>query len=427
MSGYRFFSFCLFGLAIIFNGCSTKEPATTGIEIGNPSIAFTASFLIDYGSQPVTTPLLAKMPSANELMIIENLRLDLTSIRSYSSYYVYVTTDPLEGLLLWPYESMPTDTTMRINFGNGTQNGESIIDDAFKKIDLQDEGLLKEIGVGFEPNETKNYSIDGLLKINNEDIPFEFSLSAFASIDLRYHYQQAEIYADSLNLPVVFYVKRWIEGVDLSDAVIENGVIRFSETENKALWTSLNDRFLSSFSCLRWSWEQLDGTVISDYVQEALNLFDKPFTNWATNGDFSNGSTGWVLVRQYFGVADTAIVQEKGNHFQMKVSISNGGTKSYSIQLIHEDIPVLKDRKYKLIFTAWSDVEGPIIVRLGSYHTPYNQLGFQKTFVIGTNGGEAYEIEYNGLEDNTFARLEFNLGGAERTIWFKQIQIIRID
>ena len=360
-------------------------------------------------------------------MIIENLRLDLKSIRSYSSYYVYVTTDPLEGLLLWPYESMPTDTTMRINFGNGTQNGESIIDDAFKKIDLQDEGLLKEIGVGFEPNETKNYSIDGLLKINNEDIPFEFSLSAFASIDLRYHYQQAEIYADSLNLPVVFYVKRWIEGVDLSDAVIENGVIRFSETENKALWTSLNDRFLSSFSCLRWSWEQLDGTVISDYVQEALNLFDKPLTNWATNGDFSNGSTGWVLVRQYFGVADTAIVQEKGNQFQMKVSISNGGTKSYSIQLIHEDIPVLKDRKYKLIFTAWSDVEGPIIVRLGSYHTPYNQLGFQKTFVIGTNGGEAYEVEYSGLEDNIFARLEFNLGGAERTIWFKQIQIIRID
>lgn len=427
MSVFRFFYLCLFGLAIFLNGCSTKEPSTSGIEIGNPSIAFTASFIIDYGTQPVIAPLLPKMPSADELMIIESLRLELTHIRSYSSYYVYVTTDPLEGLLLWPYETMPADTTLTINFGNEIQNGESIINDAFKKIDLQEEGLLKEIGVGFEPNETKGYSINGSLKINGEDVPFEFSLAAFVSIDLRYHYQQAEIYADSLNLPVTFYVKRWIQGIDFSNATIKDGVIRFSESENQALWTSLNERFLSSFSCLRWSWSQLDGTIVSDYVSEALTQFDKLSTNWATNGNFSEGSTGWVLVKQYSGMADTSIIQEKGNQFQMKVNITNGGSKTYSVQLIHEDIPVLKNRKYKFIFTAWSDVQGPIIARLGSYHTPYNELGFQRTFVIGTNGGKAYEVEYSGLEDNTFARLEFNLGGAERTIWFKNIQIIRID
>jgi len=429
MSVYRFFQFCLIGLAIYLIGCAEKEPSA-GIEIGNPSIAFTASFIIDYGTQSDTqqsnNTLLAKMPSDNEALIIEDFCLHLTHIRSYSSYYVYVTIDPAEGLLLWPYETMPEDTTLAVNFGNEIHAGESVIDEAFRKIDLQEEGILKEIGVGFKPNQNKPYSISGTIKIGEEYIPFEYSLSAFETIDLRYHYQQAEIYKDSLNLPVTFFVQRWINNIDFSSARITNGVIRFSETENAALWTTLNERFLSSFSCLRWSWTSKDGDTLSDYVSEALAQFDKTSTNWAVNGDFSNGSAGWILMEQYSGVADSSIIQESKNEFQMKINVTKGGSKSYSVQLIHEDIPVLQNRKYKLIFTAWSNIEGPITVRLGSYHTPYNTLGFQQKPVIGLNG-KSFEIEYLGVEDNTFARLEFNLGGTERIFWFKNIQLIRID
>lgn len=428
MSVYRFFLFCLIGLAISLSGCSEKEPSA-GIEIGNPSIAFTASFIIDYGFQSDTNAssvILAKMPGDNETMVIDKFRLDLTHVRSYSSYYVYVTIDPAEGLLLWPYETMPTDTTLSVNFGNEIQTGESVIDDAFKQIDLQEEGLLKEIGVGFKPDDEDAYSIAGSLKINGEDVPFEYSLSSFKAIDLRYHYQQAEIYLDSLNLPVTFYVQRWISEIDFTLASIENDTVRFSETENATLWNTLNERFLSSFSCLRWSWTSKDGDTISDYVSEALAQFDKTSTNWAVNGDFSNGSTGWILMEQYSGVADSSIIHESKNEYQMKINVTKGGSKSYSVQLIHEDIPVLQNRKYKLIFTAWSNIEGPITVRLGSYHTPYNTLGFQEKPIIGLNG-KSFEIEYLGSEDNTFARLEFNLGGAERIFWFKNIQLIRID
>ena len=428
MSVYRFFLFCLIGLAISLTGCSEKEPSA-GIEIGNPSIAFTASFIIDYGSQSdmsTSSAILAKMPGDNETMIIDKFRLDLTHVRSYSSYYVYVTIDPEEGLLLWPYETMLTDTTLTVNFGNEVQTGESVIDEAFKKIDLQEEGLLKEIGIGFKPDNADDYSISGMLKINGEDVPFEYSLSAFKAIDLRYHYQQAEIYNDSLNLPVTFFVQRWISEIDFTLASIENDTVRFSETENATLWNTLNERFLSSFSCLRWSWTSKDGDTISDYVSEALAQFDKASTNWAVNGDFSNGSTGWILMEQYSGVADSSIIHESKNEYQMKINVTKGGSKSYSVQLIHEDIPVLQNRKYKLIFTAWSNVEGPITVRLGSYHTPYTTLGFQEKPIIGLNG-KSYEIEYLGVEDNTFARLEFNLGGTERIFWFKNIQLIRID
>jgi len=218
MSVYRFFLFCLIGLAISLSGCSEKEPSA-GIEIGNPSIAFTASFIIDYGFQSDTNAssvILAKMPGDNETMVIDKFRLDLTHVRSYSSYYVYVTIDPAEGLLLWPYETMPTDTTLSVNFGNEIQTGESVIDDAFKQIDLQEEGLLKEIGVGFKPDDEDAYSIAGSLKINGEDVPFEYSLSAFKAIDLRYHYQQAEIYDYALNLPVTFVVQRWINEIDFT-------------------------------------------------------------------------------------------------------------------------------------------------------------------------------------------------------------------
>lgn len=425
---YRFFIFCVISLAIALIGCAEKEP-TAGIEIGNPSIAFTASFIIDYGAQSdssLSNSVLAKMPANDETLIIEKFRLDLTHVRSYSSYYVYVTIDPAEGLLLWPYENMPEDTSLAVNFGNEIQVGESVIDEAFKMIDLQEEGLLKEIGIGFKPDPEDDYSIEGTIKIDGESIPFKYSLSAFNAIDLRYHYRQAEIYADSLNLPVTFFVQRWIEGIDFSTATKDNGVILFSDTENADLWTILNDRFLSGFSCLRWSWALTDGTVRSDYVSEALAQFDKVLTNWAVNGDFSQGSSNWILMEQYSGQADTTIIQEKKDTYQMKVNVTTGGSKSYSVQLIHEDIPVLLNRKYKLIFTAWSNTEGPITVRLGSYYTPYNTLGFQEKPVIGLNG-KSFEIEYVGSEDNTFARLEFNLGGTERIFWFKDIQLIRID
>ena len=429
MSLYRFFTASFIGLSIIIMACSSKpEKPSAGIEIGNPSIAFTASFILDYGLQSnVPSKILSKAPADNEIMLIEGFRLDLKEVRSYSSYYVYVAMDPTEGLLLWPYASMPENSKLSINFGKDFKDGESFISKAFNKIDLQEEGLLKEIGLRFEPNTSSEYAIHGVLNINDQSQAFEFSLSAFKGIDLRYHHQQAELYNDSLNLPVTFHVNRWIQKVDLKAAESsEDGIIRFSETHNVDLWNSLNERFLSSFSCLRWTWERHDDTFVSDYVPEALNQFDIINKNWAENGDFSNGLAQWILVEQYSGTATTAIIKEKNNEQQLKVTVSNGSTQNYSVQLIHEDIPILENRKYKLIFTAWSNIEGPIVVRLGSYHLPYNTLGFQEKPII-TKNGKSFEIEYFGAEDNTFARLEFNLGGQERQFWFKNIQVLRVD
>ena len=149
-----------------------------------------------------------------------------------------------------------------------------------------------------------------------------------------------------------------------------------------------------------------------------------PIVGVAVKASFSNGNFAdhrdWILVQQLGGLADTSI-----SNNEMTVTVSSAGTQNYSVQLIHEDIPLLQGRRYKLIFTAIADSEAPITVRLGSYNT-YDTEAFQKQVDMDTVW-KSYEFEYTALVDDLFARLEFNLGKNLNRYQFKDVKIYRID
>lgn len=89
-------------------GCSESD-STAGIEIGNPEIAqnigLTADFSIDYSdAKPVS---LAKAAAKDEKVVIDTFQLTLTEVRSFCSFYVGVSVNQEDGLLLWPYEDDP--------------------------------------------------------------------------------------------------------------------------------------------------------------------------------------------------------------------------------------------------------------------------------------------------------------------------------
>ena len=408
-------------VALWFAGCSESD-TTAGIEIGNPEIAhnigLTADFSIDYSDAKQIS--LAKEAAANEDVVIDTFRLTLTEVRSYCSFYAGMSVDLESGLVLWPYEDNPA-AVLPISFTDG-----EFVKDAFENINLQTEGRLKEIGVSFEVNKKKGYnSIYGHIRKKDKKIPFVYELSDIQLFSLRYHYSQIDVQDSVVNLSVAFRVRRFVGGLDLTTATVgEDGIIHINKKENSDLWKSMNERFVPSFQALRYEYTNADGSSISDYVDDIWDeISAKKNKNLISNGSFKNGGEDWILHTQLNGAADTSIVQENKSSV-MKVHVTKGGEYSYSVQLLHENVPVVAGATYKFVFTIWSNVKGTITARLGTY-IRYETNGFQEHVEVKTTG-QSFEIEFSPEVTDPFARLDLNLGKSERTFWIKDVQLIRI-
>lgn len=407
-------------MALWFAGCSGSD-TTAGIEIGNPEVrtlAFAADFSIDY-SDTKSVPL-AKTASADEGVVIDTFRLMLTNVRSYCSFYAGMSVDLESGLVLWPYEDDPA-AILPISFTDG-----DVVEDAFSNINLRTEGRLKEIGVAFQVRmDKKSNAIYGRIRKDGKDVPFVYELDYVQTFELKYHYSQIDILDSLVKLSVAFRVHRFVDGLDLSKAdVSEGGVIRFSKTENVELWKSLNERFLPSFQALRFEYTDAEGLDGFGYVDDIWDgLSGKLSKNLVSNGDFKDGDKDWIFHTQLNGAAQMSIVKEEKSNL-MRVHVTKGGEYSYSVQLLHENISLVAGARYKIIFTMWSDVKGPITARLGTY-IRYETNGFQEHPVIETVG-KSFEYEFTPTMTDPFARLDLNLGKKEATFWIKDVQIIRI-
>ncbi|MBQ5464299.1 MAG: carbohydrate binding domain-containing protein [Fibrobacter sp.] len=409
-------------VALWIVGCSDSD-STAGIEIGNPEVArnigLTADFSIDYSeAKPIG---LSKNAAEDEKVVIDTFRLMLMEVRSYCSFYAGMSVDLESGLVLWPYEENPA-AVLPISFTDG-----EFVEDAFKNINLQTEGRLKEIGVAFEVGKKKGFnSIYGHIRKKDKEIPFVYELSNVQLFLLRYHYSQINVQDSVVNLSVAFRVHRFVDGLDLASAEVgEDGVIYINNTQNVELWESLNERFLPSFQALRFEYTDAMGKDYSDYVDDVWDkLSGKKNKNLVDNGNFKKGGEDWILHTQLNGAADTSVVKENGENV-MQVHVTKGGGYSYSVQLLHENISVVAGATYKFVFTIWSDVEGIITARLGGYIYNDSTNGFQEHVNVTTTG-QSYEKEFKAVRTDPFARLDLNLGKSERTIWIKDVQLIRI-
>ena len=406
-------------VAMAFVACSSDDKPVAGIEIGNPSLAFTADFSVDYSE--ISSNSLAKAAAKDEPLLLDSFALDFFEVRSYSSYYVAVDIDVAKGVQLWPGEDL-ADSSLKVSFTDADQVAEP-----FKNIQLEDKGYLKEMGVSFRPAKGMS-GIRGRLLINGNYVPVQYSLSWFKQFELRYHHTQIEKVSDSAaNLSVVFYPRYFVDGIDFSTVeVAEDGVVYLDEARNASIWAKLNQQFISSFRPLRYGFTAVDGNTSEDYVLDIWEgIIGSLSDNTITNGDFSKDFYGWIVFDQFDGKS-VASVEKEGNGEQIaKIQVTEGGMYSYSVQLIQENVALLAGKKYKCVFTIWSDVEGQITARIGAYDD-YETIGFQKHVDVGTSG-KSVEIEFVPKESTPFARFELNLGGEERTFYIKAVKIYRLQ
>ncbi|MBO4714210.1 MAG: carbohydrate binding domain-containing protein [Fibrobacter sp.] len=428
---------------LLMAGCSNTVD-TAGIEIGNPelanndtipdtmqSLAFKAGFSIDYSDlNPVeeremsallrSSPL-ARSASKNEPLIIDTLNLTLTEVRSYCSFYVGISIVQSLGLVVWPYEDAPY-VVLPVSFVD-----DELIDETFSSIDLQSEGRLKEIGVSFDINR-KNYpAVQGHVMIGDTYVPFVYEMSLFQMFSLRFHFSQIKVENRIANLSVAFYVRHFTDGVDLQSLAIDrDGVIRINSTSNVAVWEAFNERFVPSFGALRYEYLDDKGHSSSNYVDEILlDVAGDVGEDVVTDGKLDKLSTDWIFLTQFRGEADTAYVDVDDKHRAIEVDVTSAGQYSYSVQLLHENIPMLAGHKYKCSFSIKASEKGQITARIGSYLT-YETVGFEEHVSV-TTSEQKFEVEFEPEVNDPFARFEFNLGGAVRKIWIRNLKITRLD
>lgn len=420
-AGFKFGSLVAMACMVMaFVGCSNDDKSVAGIEIGNPSLAFTADFSVDYSQ--VTTNSLSKTSAAkDEPLLLDSFALDFFEVRSYSSYYVAVNIDVSKGVRLWPGEDL-ADSSLRVSFTDA-----SIVEEPFKNIDLEDKGYLKEMGVSFRPAKDMP-KVYGKLLLNGEYVPVQYSLAWLNRFELRYHYSQIEKVSDSIaNLSVAFFPRYFVDGIDFSKIEIaEDGVVYFDADHNAATWEALNHQFVSSFRPLRYGFVNDVGEISEDYVLDIWEgIIGSMSDNTIKNGDFSNDFYGWIVFDQFGGESKASVEKEGNGGHYAKVQVTQAGKYSYSVQLIQENVALLADKKYKCVFTIWSDVEGQITARIGAYDD-YVTIGFQKHVDVGTSG-KSVEIEFVPRESTPFARFELNLGSKVRTFYIKDVKIFRLQ
>ena len=411
---------CVLGMLAVV-GCSSggNSDPIAGIEIGNPALALTADFSVDYSE--IETNALKKSAAKDEPMLLDSFSMSLFEVRSYSSYYVAVSVNPTEGLPLWPEEDAP-ETSLSVSFTEG-----SSVVDPFKNINLEDEGYLKEIGVSLKP-EVANSVIRGRVMIDSEYVPFEYDLNGYQRLKLRYHFSQIERVSDSVaNLSVVFHVRYFVKNIDFSKATIDDdGVIYLNNANNATIWNALNNNFVSAFRPLRYDYVDAQGNAGEDFVKDIWDgVVGAMSDNTIENGNFSKGMDHWIFFTQLNGEATANVVEEKSGDHYLKVVVTNGGTRSYSVQLIQEDVALVAGKKYKCVFTIWSDVEGQITARIGTYDD-YETVGFMEHPIVKTTG-QSFEKEFSPSESTPFARFELNLGKMERTFYIKEVKIYRLE
>lgn len=419
-AGFKFGSLLAMACAAMaFVACS-DDKSVAGIEIGNPSLAFTADFSVDYSE--VSSNSLSKTSAAkDEPLLLDSFALDFFEVRSYSSYYAEVNIDMSKGVQLWPGEDL-ADSSLTVSFTDA-----SVVDEPFRNIRLEDKGYLKEMGVSFRPVK-KMSKVYGKLLVKGEYVPVQYSLAWLEQFELRYHYTQIEKVSDSIaNLSVAFFPRYFVDGVDFSKVnVAEDGTIYLDAKHNASIWKELNQQFISSFRPLRYRYSDNDGDVAEAYVLDIWEgIIGAMSDNTIKNGDFSNDFYSWIVFDQFGGESKASVEEESSGEHYAKVQVTQGGRYSYSVQLIQENVALFAGKKYKCVFTIWSDVDGQITARIGAYDD-YETIGFQKHVFVGTSG-KAVEIEFIPKESTPFARFELNLGSRERTFYIKDVKIFRLQ
>ena len=412
----------LLGLGLLLGfmaSCGSKatNPDHAGIEIGNPSVTVSAEFNLATGL-PSYAPssgsaLIAIAPSQ---LTWSDLRLPLSQVRYFASYYYYMPTDPLLGQVLWPEDGVDTLRAMDV------LAGDTLVAN-FANMNIPSRSYLKEVGLEFDFSKWQIHGTYCASATSCQRIELDFDDSTY--LEVRYHHDQLiNIGGDTghVALPVHFHSDVLLSSLNLSGT---NTTITPDSVIHVRVDSSLLANIAKSFNALRYrTMFKSKGYSEFSLTPAAESEYDSVGVDRVQNGDFSQHGNSWVFLTQLNGAADTSFASGG-----VVVDIVYGSHVDYSVQWMQEDIPLVQGRWYKFTFTAHADRDSTLLLsRIGRYYAPYDNLdqGNQDNLSPLTTVDKVYSYEFCAKETNPFGRLEFNLGNYSRKVTLSNVSLVQL-
>lgn len=212
----------------------------------------------------------------------------------------------------------------------------------------------------------------------------------------------------------------------------EFGSYNTADMKSRAKWTTYLARY---FETLNWSWAYWEfsaGFGIYDpdnnrYKQELVdallhNEMPEPSRYVGTpvyTSNFQLSTDGWSLQKH----SGTAFLTKEDN--AIKVNITDAGTETWHLQLMHTNIKLTAGKKYRLSFKAKAETTREATTYVGmnsdpwSSYSGYNGISLADTFTVYTF---IFEMQVN---DND-ARIVFDLGKSMAGFIIKKIVLEEI-
>ncbi len=211
----------------------------------------------------------------------------------------------------------------------------------------------------------------------------------------------------------------------------EFGAYSKADIESREHWTSYLGRYFEEEN-LSWAyWEFSAGFGIynpttKQYVEPLVDaLLHNPmpeptpvFSKTLYTSNFSAGTDGWSLSG---GVGDLSAVDGKLN-----ISISNGGTEAWHVQLTKSPFAFQKDKMYQITFKAKAEANRGGTFYAGKNSDPWTSYSGYSGLALTTTE-QTYTVAFTmGSPTDNAARLALDLGTFDEDVTISEIKVEEI-
>jgi aryl-phospho-beta-D-glucosidase BglC (GH1 family) len=215
----------------------------------------------------------------------------------------------------------------------------------------------------------------------------------------------------------------------------EFGAFSTADIESRSRWTTFLARWFEE-NDMSWAyWEFSAGfgiynpttkTVITPLVNALLhNEMPEPIPIVATpvyTSNFTTGTDGWTLSTQ--GGASGSLSASGG---KLNVNIENGGTESWHVQLVKNNISLEQDKQYRISFKAKAAGNRTTTFYAGKASDPWNAYSGYNGVSIGTSEAAfSFSFLMSSATDPA-ARLVFDLGNNVTDVTIAEVKVEEIQ
>lgn len=199
----------------------------------------------------------------------------------------------------------------------------------------------------------------------------------------------------------------------------EFGAFSTADMASRSRWTNFLARWFEeqNFSWAYWEFSAGFGIYdpATDEYNNALvdallhNEMPAPLAVTATpvyTSNFSSGTDGWSLGLQGGGAGSVS-----ASNNALNISITSPGTEGWHVQLVKNNIPLEKDKLYRITFTGKAEADRNVGYYAGKASDPWNMYGGSNALLTISEADFSYTFTMASPNDPN-ARLVFDLGAS---------------